>query len=141
MGLSDLKEPEQPQNGMSKQLEEVQKFIVENQENPLVGNLIRAISNNSDPSQTTQPSSNPQSVQPKGIVIGGSPAPNQPAGPARPSAQSAQLDQDEEDRYRDQLHTMSELGMTNREENLAMLRYTKGDVQGAIDIIMKKQGK
>jgi hypothetical protein len=102
MGISDLKQQDDPQTGVLSQARK----------------QAGSVSTNSNSSQASQP---------RGIPIGGSSVGNPEA--------------DDETRFSEQLRRMEEMGLTNRELNLQMLRYTKGDSNQAAQIIIDMNKK
>lgn len=72
----------------------------------------------------------------KGITIGGSPISTD--SPRKPPIAVLKVS-DDEDLYRDQLFKMIEMGFTDRQRNLQLLRQTKGNEHLAIEFLVMQQ--
>jgi hypothetical protein len=66
------------------------------------------------------------------------PVPEPSREPSPGVSAGSQESLDEEDLYRDQLHLMQEMLFTDKKRNIEVLRWSKGDVSVAIDIIIQQ---
>lgn len=145
MGIADLKEPEEPKNDLGKKLEELKQVLEANQSNPLISGLFRAFSGNNESSQAQGSTSanNSQAPEPPkatGVTIGGSSI--NPYSPQNSNKVSnSEREADDEDLYRDQLYAMKQVGFTDKDLNLAVLRRTKGNEKMAIRILYELRKK